>query len=44
MIKIIGTVVSIISAGLGVKYPQYSMQFISASTFILGWLHVPQPK
>lgn len=42
--RIIGTTVGVITAGLSAKYPQYATELVSISTFLFGWLHIPQPQ
>ncbi len=43
IIKALGSLVSIISAGASVRYPQYAAEFAGLSGVVLGWLHLPQP-
>lgn len=42
-LKILGTVISVIAAGLAAVFPKYAREIVPISTFILGAIHVPQP-
>jgi len=42
--KIIGTAILVLSAGLAVIYPQYKAELVGLTTFLVGWLHIPQPR